>query len=106
MVTDRVPNATVRPAVKVSVLEPDPGAVSVDGEKLAVMPAGSPLTLKATAELKLLVPATVTVTAVLPACAKLAEALALSVNPGGGATVTVTGKTLVRLPLVAVTESV
>ena len=106
MVMDRVPNATVRPAVRVSVLDADPGAVSVDGEKLAVMPPGSPLTLNATAALKLFVPATVTVTAVFPPCAKLAGALALSVNPGGGATVTVTGKTLVRLPLVAVTESV
>jgi len=106
MVMDRVPNATVRPAVRVSVLVPEPGGVRIDGEKLAVIPPGRPLTLKATVALKLLVPFTVTVTAVFPPCARLAGPLVLTVNPGGGATVTVTGNTLVRPPPVAVTDSV
>lgn len=105
MVIDRVPNATVRPAVNFSVLVPEPGAPRVEGEKAAVIPPGKPLALNATAALKLFVPLTVTVTADVPPCATVAGPLALIVNPGGGATVTVTAKTLVRPPPVAVTES-
>ena len=106
IVIDRVPNATVKPAVSFNVAVPDPGALRDDGEKLAVMPPGSPVTLSATAALKLFVPFVVTVTDAVPPCATLAGPLVLSVRPGGGAIVTVTGKVLVRPPPVAVTVSV
>jgi hypothetical protein len=38
-------------ALSVKVLDPDPGAANEGGKKLAVIPAGSPLTDSATAEL-------------------------------------------------------
>lgn len=105
MVMDRVPAATLRLALSVNVLEPAPGAAREAGEKLAVIPPGSPLALSATAALKLLVPFTVTLAVPAPPCTNVTGPLVLSVNPGGGATVTVTGKTLVRPPPVAVTCS-
>lgn len=106
IVIERVPNAAVALALRVSTLVPEPGAARLEGEKLAVTPPGRPLALKATAASKLFVPLTVSVTAAVPPCATVAGALALTVSPGGGTTVAASGKTLVRPPPVAVTTRV
>ena len=45
------PDSTLELALSRSKLVPDPGAASVLGSKVAVIPLGSPLTEKATAEL-------------------------------------------------------
>jgi len=104
MVTERVVRGAVRLALSVSTLVPAPGAARLEGAKLAVTPVGKPLTENATGALNPLVPLTVTFAAALPACVMVsADTSVLMVNPGGGATVTDTGKVLVRPPPLAVT---
>jgi hypothetical protein len=81
---------------------PDPGALMTPAE--AVTPAGMPLTLTVTAELKLFVPWVDAVVVPLPPGATLIDAgLTVSEKLGGGSTVTASEAVLVTPPPVAVT---
>ena len=85
-----MPGAREAEAAKVSVLLPEPGEAIVVGANVAVKPDGSPLARKATEVLNEALPVVVSVTVVLAAGATVAElADALSVNDGGGRTVSV-----------------
>lgn len=78
------PTVAVELAESLIVLDPLPGAATVAGEKLAVTPAGSPVTVKAMAELNAVPFAVVRVIeAVLPRARLALAALAASVNVGG-----------------------
>ena len=75
-------------ALNVITEEPDPGAVIVAGAKTAVIPAGSPLTLRAIAELKVEFPVVVKVAVLeLPAETVTEVCAAPKVKVGTGATV-------------------
>ena len=89
MVTVADPTAAFAAAVSFSELAwlPLPGTLA--GEKLAVTPAGRPVAENVTGEVNPPVPLTVTLTATLAPCVTLAaDAPCVSVNPGGGVTVT------------------
>jgi len=91
---------------KVKTLLPLPGAVIDAGEKVPVMPAGSPVTLRVTAELNAAFPAAVTVMVWrVPAGMVSRVADEASVN-AGASTVTETAAELVTDPLVATTLKV
>lgn len=62
MVMVWLPTAALVAALKVRTLVPEPGAARLAGEKLAVMPAGTPFAATATAELNAVAPVTVKVT--------------------------------------------
>ena len=85
-----VPAAVVEATASVSAEVPEPGAAMDAGLKVAVTPAGCPLAVKATAELK--PPETVVVMVeepLLPAATETIAGEAASVNAGTGVAVTV-----------------
>jgi len=89
-------------AESVSVLVPEPGAAMVAGAKLALMPVGSPLTEKLTAELKVALAAVVKVTLLCPPRVTVTAALAPRLKLGAISTVTVLLAVLMTPPPVAV----
>jgi len=98
------PAAVPEAAVSVNVLLPLPGAATLVGAKLAVTPAGSPLTDSATADWNPLSAAADRLIAVeAPAVTVALVALGASVKLGGIATVTLTGWATRTPPPMAVT---
>lgn len=87
-----------------NVLVPVPGAAMLEGAKLAVIPLGSPVRDKATADWNPFNPATDSLIAVEPPRSTVAlVAFNVSVKLGGGNTVRLTGCVFVTPPPVAVT---
>ena len=101
------PPATLAPTFTVSVLEPAPGALIDVADSVAVIPCGSPLTAKVTAELKELLRAVATVAEAL-APAAMSRYAAEIVRASGGVltTVSASGKDRVVPPFVAETVRV
>ena len=99
-----VPAAAVEAATSVKVLLPAPGEAMLVGAKVAVTPAGTPVTDRATAELNPFTRAVVKVMGIDPPGVRLAlVALDDSVKLAGGRTARVTISVCVILPLVPVT---
>src|SRR5215472_1632554 len=72
-------------AVSFSVTEPEPGAASAAGEKLALSPVGNELAASARLALKPPLTATLSVTVALEPCANETDvALSVSCSPGAG----------------------
>ena len=83
-----VPGEVVAPAASVIVQLPFPGDGMLEGEKVAVIPLGTPLTDKAIAEVNPVAPESVTVIGSEPPRATLALApLRVNVKLGAGVTV-------------------
>ena len=107
MVRLEFPAGALADAVNVKVLLPLPGEAMLVGAKEAVTPAGSPLTDKATAELKPFATAVVTVTGVeAPEAMLPLVALDESVNVGAGETARLRVMVFVMPPPAAVMVSV
>lgn len=87
------------------VVVPDPGAATVAGEKVAVMPAGMPATRNAIGALKPSVNVVVICVVPLPPCATASVAGAPMVKAGPGSTVTLIAAVFVTPAPVAVTVS-
>lgn len=89
------------------MLRPDPGAEMLVGEKLAVIPLGSPLTDRFTAALNVALAVVVTVTVAWPPAAKVAGLDEMArVNVGTGRMVSVMFAVLVNPPPDALMVSV
>ena len=94
-----LPATVLGSALNVSALAPAPGAVTVPGEKLAVIPVGAPLALNATSELNPFATLRLTLTAaVAPNSTVDVVTPDFSVNVGGSVTVSANGTDLVTLP--------
>ncbi len=95
-----MPAATVEATARVKADVPEPGAAMEVGLKVAVTPAGWPLAVKATAELKPPETVVVIVEAPLLPCATETEVgEAASVNAGVAAAVTVSDTVVVCVML-------
>jgi hypothetical protein len=108
IVTVATPSVAVGDAENVTVLDPEPGAGTLAGEKLAVTPDGSPVAERVTAELNPPDAETVRLTGAVPVRTTLSvEGAAVSVRFGAGAvTVSVTVAVLVTPPPVPVIVTV
>jgi hypothetical protein len=92
-------------AEKVTVVAPAPGAeTTLEGRNCAVMPAGSPVTVMVTAELKLEFGVVVNVNVLdAPGATLMEVAATASVNAGAGATVSESDSVCPVDPLLAAT---
>jgi hypothetical protein len=98
-----LPAVVVEVAAMLTVVEPAPGAAMLVELKLTVTPAGAPLAVKLTAELKLLTSTVVRVSVpLLPWITLSAVAEGTSVKVAAGAMVSVTDAALETPPPVAV----
>jgi hypothetical protein len=93
-------------AAKVSVELPLPGAVMLVGEKVPVTPVGSPETVRATAELKVELPAVVKLRLPFPNGPIVSAVAELFRVKDGASTVSVKLEVWVSDPAVAVTLTV